>query len=64
MVNIVRIVVEWDRDVDGVADIHADLPDEVEVPEDVYEEGMVTDGAVEDYLSDTFGFTVKDWRLA
>lgn len=54
-----RIRVEWEPDDNGDKP-----PDIVSLPQEVYDEGYTIENAVLDYLSDTFGYLVRDWRLA
>lgn len=60
-----KIMVQWEKDLE----IHGNVIsfptsyEEVEIPESVYEDGYTQDGAVEDWLSDNYGWLVRDWRV-
>lgn len=51
-----KVIVNWDTEVDG--EIVEGPPTTVDVPSSVHEY------AVADWLSDTYGFCVFDWKLA
>ena len=59
----VLVTVTWD---DGGCDCGGPHPDpQVEVPLDVYEADMTSwDDEVSDWLSNTYGHLVSDWRPA
>jgi hypothetical protein len=53
------VVVDWETDGDETVD----LPSVVYVPKDIYLAGCLDFTSVTDWLSDTFGWLVRDWRL-
>lgn len=52
-----KVKVEWDLEVDDGTTTH-DLPDEVIIPVEVLNDPIT------DFLSDTYGYLVRGWRIA
>ena len=58
-----KALVTFDRTSEDGSESLPPLTQTVDIPAEVLQDEQTQDGAVTDWLSDTFGWLVSDWKL-